>query len=282
VAIIAAILLHIAVVTPIDDGFQREKTRDEAPVPVEIVTEQPKPQPSPPPPEPKPVEKPPEQVKPPEPQKPPQSSGGDLQDKEQGALPAPPAADDKPPPPTTTPPPATPEPPAPAAAPTLPNVASPDAIPVPPASSPRATQQTMLAPPLPPKKPPAPPARQTSTAKPPQPETPSSSTTQELQLGEGGGNKYLNAMRDQLLRKMVYPPTADYFHLTGRAKYQLTLDRQGQVLDAQLIRSTGYAILDKAGFQTIQRAAPFGPVPPDLTGDSISIDLTLDIGPPSD
>src|SRR5882672_7422393 len=77
VAILAAILLHLAVVTTIDDGFQREKRPQQAPVPVEIVTLPPKPPP------PKPVEKPPEQQKPPEPQQPQpeRSSGGDLADK---------------------------------------------------------------------------------------------------------------------------------------------------------------------------------------------------------
>jgi protein TonB len=281
VAIAAALLLHLGVLTAIDDGFLRKKSPEPAPIPVEIVTEPPKPPPPAEKPVEKPVEKPPEQQKPPEPQQPQpdRSSGGDQADKAPGTAPSAPAAEDKPPPPA--PPPPAPEPPAPTAAPALPAEASSQAVPLPPASSPRDTQQALIPPPVPAKKPPTPPERQVTSATPPQPQASPSSTNQDLRLGEGGGDKYLNAMRDQILRHMVYPPTAELFHLVGTALYQITINRQGQLLDARLVRTTGYEILDKAGFQTIKMSAPFDPFPPDLKGETITLDLLLAIGPPN-
>jgi protein TonB len=276
VAILAALLLHLAVLTTIDDGFLRKKSPEPAPIPVEVVTELPKP----PPPEEKPAEKP-QQQKPPEPQQPasqqpapPQSSGGDLPDKVQGALPAT-AAEDRLPPPATAPPPSAPEQPAQTTMPALPNEASPEAVPVPPASSPREIQQTLIAPPVPLKKPPAAPARQTTTTAPPQPDVPASSTVPDLRLGEGGGNKYLNALRDKVSSHRYYPPTAEMFHWEGVPSYTIAINRKGELLGVRLEQSSGYAILDKAGQVAIQNSAPFGPVPPDLAGDPIYLTLTI-------
>lgn len=268
VAILAAILLHIAVVTTIDDGFQREKTRDQAPVPVEIVTEQPKlPPPPEPKPEPKPVEKPPEQVKPPEPEpqhEQPLFSGGDLEGKAPGAPPLVTTPTDKPPTESSAPELPTVAPPAPITVPTLPTENTPEAVPVPPPSSARTTQEAKVPPPVPSRKPPAPVARLSSTEAPPQAENPPSPPDPGLQLGEGGGNKYLNAMRDQIRRHKFYPPTAEMFGWQGYAKFQIVIDRQGQLVSFQLLQSSGYDILDKAGLAAIRQSAPFAPIPPNL------------------
>jgi len=279
VAIIAALILHIAVVTMIDDGFERSKPSEPAPVPVEIVTEQPKP--PPPPPEAKPVEKPPEPPKPPEQQKPPPlkdlHSGGDLEDRAAGAPPPVTTPTEKPPPATSAPTPPIPQPPAPTAAPALPNEASPQAVPVPPASSPRTTQQALTPPPLPAKKPPAPVMRESTTTAPPQPQNPASPMNLDLQLGEGGGDKYLTAMNDEIGRHIAYPPTAELFGIQGVAVYEIVINRQGQLLSVRLRQSSGYEILDKAGLTTVRLSAPFAPVPPDvLPGlDPIGLILTL-------
>lgn len=268
VAIIAAILLHLAVVTTIDDGFQREKTPQQAPVPVEIVTLPPKP-----------VEKPPEQQKPPAPQQPQplRSSGGDLPDKAPGVPPPTPSAEDKPPPPALPPQVTAPEPPAPTAAPALPTEPSPQAVPVPPASSPRDTQQAVIAPPVPLKKPPVPRQQQVTTATPPQPQPqpPASSTNLNLQPGDGGGDKYLNFVRDEIGRRKYYPPTAELFHFAGVPIYRLTIDSQGELVGLVLLESSGYEILDKAGERAIRAAAPFGPPPPSLLGGRDTFSGTL-------
>jgi protein TonB len=170
-----------------------------------------------------------------------------------------------------------PEPPAVAPAPALPNEASPQAIAVPPASSPRDTQQALIPPPVPAKKPPAPPAHNQTVTAPVEPDTPASPSPLNLQLGEGGGDKYLNSVRDEILRHVFYPPTAELFHWSGTPVYRLTIDRRGRLVRLVLLETSGYDILDNAVAKAILASAPFGPPPLSLLGsyDTISGRLYL-------
>ncbi|QEX17068.1 hypothetical protein FRZ44_23640 [Hypericibacter terrae] len=270
VAIIAAILLHIAVVTTIDDGFILSKPDKPDPIPVDIVMEQPKPPPAPP--VEKPVEKPPEPKVPPAPpqQVPPAASGGDQADKPPGGAPAH-AAEAAPPPPATAPTPPLPEPPAATAAPVLPDAPSPQAVPVPPQSAPRETQQAAIPAPVPPKKPPVPDQRKTVITPPTQSEAATSPDSLNLLLDEGSGDQYLNAMLATILSHSYYPPTAEMFNLSGVAIFRLVIDRQGRLVDMKLIQSTNYQVLDNAAATAIQRSAPFAPPPLSVIGGNNNI-----------
>jgi protein TonB len=274
VAIIAAILLHIVVVTTIDDGFQRSKLAEQPPVPVEIVTEPP----PPPPPEPKPVEKPPEPKAPPASpeQKPLASSGGDQPDKPLGGAPAH-AAETAPPPPEIAPTPPLPEPPAATATPTLPDEPSPQAVPVPPPSAPRETQQATIPAPVPPKKPPAPNVRKTVITPPTQSQAATSTDSLDLQLDEGSGDKYFNAILEKIVTHSYYPPTAEMFGFKGTAVFRVTVDRQGRLVDMELLISTHYGILDEALAKAIRASAPFSPPPLSLLAgrDNLALRVTI-------
>jgi protein TonB len=273
VAILAALLLHLGVVTTIDDGFQRSKPTVEAPVPVEIVTEPPAP--------PKPVVKPPEQ-KPPQPQQPEpaRASGGNEPDTTPGGHQSDTHKDQVSPPPAATPAPQPAEPPPPAAAPALPHEPSPQAKPVPPAASPRETQQALVPPPVPLKKPPTPPSRQAPPKETPATKAAEGSTDLVAWERAGGGDKYLNAMRDRIKANFYFPPTAEMFHLTGIAQYEIILDRQGQILNISVTQTSGYPILDKAGFDAIQRSSPFDAFPANIAPSNRQISLTLTLPMP--
>jgi protein TonB len=269
VAILAALLLHLGVITTIDDGFQRSKPAIEPPVPVEIVTEPPAP--------PKPVVKPPEQKPPVPQQKTPPSSGGNKPDETPGGSTPSTQKGDTPPPPSAASAQPLPERPAPTAAPTLPEEATPQAVPVPPASSPRETQQALVPAPVPLKKPPIPPSHQVT-----KPEAPSTKTTVgSMDLvtwgREGGGDKYLNAMRDKVVDHYHYPPTAEMFHVEGIAQYEIIVNRQGQILEINVVQSSGTGLLDKSGFEAIQSSSPFDPIPAnvDPSNNRISLLMTM-------
>jgi TonB family protein len=258
VAILAALLLHLAAILSLLDELPR---------------------PAPPPPEPIPVELASDPLKPPapEPQATPEPmrerrSGGDLEQVAPGQLPTAPeataAATDE-----------APAMPLPAPTPPIPETASPQAEPVPPPQAAPPTQQTLLVPPLPPAKPRAPTASPAPASTPPEPPAAPASPDTILQPGEGGGDRYLNAVRDDILAHMVYPPTAEFFRLGGIATYEIVIDRQGKLLRARLARSSGLALLDNAGLQTIRLAAPFDPVPDDIPGKTVGFVLRLTIGP---
>jgi protein TonB len=286
VAIIAALLLHIGVVGTIDDGFLRKKSPAPAPVPVEIVTELPKP----PPPEEKPVQKPQPQSNPPEAQQlqPDLHSGGTLKDRTAGTPSPTESPQDRPrPAPAQTPPPVASAPATASPAPPLPTEPAPDAISMPATSAARDTKAAVPLP-VPPKKPPLPvaqqaaipqPEQQAAIPQPLQPDPPAGPYDQLNPLGEGGGDKYLNAMRDSIINHRFYPPTAEMFGWVGVAIYKIQIDRKGQLMGVRLVKSSGYDLLDKAGLTTIKNAAPFGPVPPGFARglETIVVDLTLPI-----
>jgi TonB family protein len=50
-----------------------------------------------------------------------------------------------------------------------------------------------------------------------------------------------------------------------------TIRRSGEIAEAVLLRSSGYAVVDKALLEAIKRAAPYGPFPEHLSEDEISI-----------
>ncbi len=50
-----------------------------------------------------------------------------------------------------------------------------------------------------------------------------------------------------------------------------TIRRNGVLSEAKLLRSSGYAALDKALLDAVRRAAPYGPFPKHLADPEISI-----------
>lgn len=114
---------------------------------------------------------------------------------------------------------------------------------------------------------------------PPPPRPPAQARTQSVLRGEGGGNRYLNAVRDDILRNRIYPSLARSLGLVGTAEYELIVDRQGHLLQVRLLRSSGARILDQAGLEAIELSAPLRPLPPDIAGDTVGMVLVLYIGP---
>ena len=160
--------------------------------------------------------------------------------------------------------------PATAEAPLLPALAEMPAppLPVPRPVERRKTNETVAA--LPPRPQPAAP-----TPAAPATLTPSDSAL----LGKGGGDRYLNKVRESILRNLIYPGIARSQRLAGVAKYQILIDRQGRVLGMRLLHSSGAEMLDRAGWDAVELGAPFGPPPEDVPGDQIGLELTLYIGP---
>jgi outer membrane biosynthesis protein TonB len=100
---------------------------------------------------------------------------------------------------------------------------------------------------------------------------------QSDRVGEGGGNRYLNAMRDQILSNLIYPPSAQ--GATGVAHYRMVVARNGLMLALRLIETSGSTALDRAGADAIQNSIPFQPLPQNVPGDAVAINVTLYIGP---
>jgi periplasmic protein TonB len=79
----------------------------------------------------------------------------------------------------------------------------------------------------------------------------------------------------QIQRFKRYPPEAQSRHEQGVVLLGFTLDRNGQVLAHNIVRSSGYADLDDEVMGMIMRAQPLPPFPASMTQPRI--DLTVPI-----
>ncbi|MGB9667511.1 MAG: energy transducer TonB [Thermosulfidibacteraceae bacterium] len=74
---------------------------------------------------------------------------------------------------------------------------------------------------------------------------------------------YFKKIRDRIYLVWRYPPEAAAAGIQGTVGIYFVLDRSGNIVEAYIIDSSGYAILDKTALNAIYRAAPFGPFPSD-------------------
>ena len=89
---------------------------------------------------------------------------------------------------------------------------------------------------------------------------------------EGGGNRYLNKMRDKISKRI----TAMRIPLPERAaRFLITVARDGQVTDVQLQESSGLDAFDQGAYAAIIRASPFDPLPAYIDGDYVDITFTF-------
>src|SRR5262245_32337385 len=72
-----------------------------------------------------------------------------------------------------------------------------------------------------------------------------------------------------------YPTSARLRHETGTAQLAFTLDRNGKVVTSRVVRTSGSAALDQETIDTVRRAQPFPPPPPNMPGERF--DFTVPI-----
>jgi protein TonB len=113
-----------------------------------------------------------------------------------------------------------------------------------------------------PKEEPAPPVPVTTAPPPPRPSA-AQVTTWHRQI----------AMRIE--RRKGYPAAAQARHETGVVQIAFTIDRQGKVITSRISRSSGSAALDQETIDTLRRAQPFPPPPPNMSGDTFEFTVPI-------
>ena len=74
---------------------------------------------------------------------------------------------------------------------------------------------------------------------------------------------------------MIWPIDAPNDVRTASPVVQVTIDRQGRVLTAQVVKSCGYPSFDAAASRIFKRAATLPAPPPDLPGDPLSFTMAV-------
>jgi periplasmic protein TonB len=94
--------------------------------------------------------------------------------------------------------------------------------------------------------------------------------------GEGPGDEYFERLRRWLAKYKDYPDAALKQKQQGTVTVEFMLARDGTVLDAQIERSSGFPILDRATLEMLRRASPVPPLPERYTGERIKIAMPID------
>ncbi|MDE1174483.1 MAG: energy transducer TonB [Parvibaculaceae bacterium] len=96
--------------------------------------------------------------------------------------------------------------------------------------------------------------------------------------GQGGGDAYLNEIRDMVMQSIVYP-SATARGADGVVTCGMTITRQGWMINVRVLQSSGNAALDRAAMDAIRNAGPFPPLPDNIPGNQVGIIATMRIGP---
>ncbi|MDY0873546.1 energy transducer TonB [Dongia rigui] len=72
-----------------------------------------------------------------------------------------------------------------------------------------------------------------------------------------------------------YPKSAKRKKETGSPMVRFVFDRDGNVLEAQIVRSSGYESLDEDAIATFKRASPLPPLPPEIVGDQLARNIPI-------
>jgi protein TonB len=86
---------------------------------------------------------------------------------------------------------------------------------------------------------------------------------------------YMALVRSLIERKKFYPPLARRAGMEGTVILRVILDRNGAIRSKAVIRSSGRSLLDNAGLQTVSAIDTFPPVPKDIGGDDVTLEVPV-------
>jgi periplasmic protein TonB len=82
---------------------------------------------------------------------------------------------------------------------------------------------------------------------------------------------YFAHIKRRIERVWTYPPDAVSNSLQGQLHLKFVLRRSGQVKVVELLRSSGYKVLDKEAWDAVVNAGPFESFPPTIPDEELHI-----------
>jgi periplasmic protein TonB len=90
--------------------------------------------------------------------------------------------------------------------------------------------------------------------------------TQDLQY-----TSYLRGLKQRIEEGWEYPPTARRDGIQGELLMKFTILKSGKVADVEVLKSSGYPMLDEAAKKALFDASPFNPLPGNWKKDAFTI-----------
>lgn len=120
----------------------------------------------------------------------------------------------------------------------------------------------------------------TKVESPPQPNTlpaavPAGPSPDEIARVGMATQQWEVAFYKHIKRYQKYPKSAKRKNQTGSPVVRFVFDRAGNVLEAQVVRSSGFESLDEDAIATFKRASPLPPLPPEIEGDTLARNIPI-------
>ena len=98
-----------------------------------------------------------------------------------------------------------------------------------------------------------------------------SSSTKEYKYAN-----YLEGWRRKVeqIGNLNYPEEARRKHLYGNLILRVAVHADGSIEQTQVLRSSGFKVLDEAAIHIVELAAPYAPFPPDIAAETDILDIT--------
>ncbi|MFA4990289.1 MAG: TonB family protein, partial [Candidatus Omnitrophota bacterium] len=88
-------------------------------------------------------------------------------------------------------------------------------------------------------------------------------------------SEYVNQVSQQIGQNLAYPWAAKQAEIEGSVRLALRVYRTGKLMDIEIKKSSGSALLDQNAVDTIKKVAPFSPFPPEMKQKELWIDLPV-------
>ncbi len=82
---------------------------------------------------------------------------------------------------------------------------------------------------------------------------------------------YLQRLKEKIERVWQYPPEAAERGIFGDLYIRFIIDKKGRLQSIELIRTSGYKMLDDAAIRALKEAQPFWPLPDDWQKETLTI-----------
>ena len=96
--------------------------------------------------------------------------------------------------------------------------------------------------------------------------------TLDLDLISGS---YTQALFSLVRAKQIYPKKALREGIEGKLVVRVTIDKEGEVIDQQIVKRSGSRVLDRGVLKMLRRMGPFPKIPEELKLEEFSVELPL-------
>lgn len=82
---------------------------------------------------------------------------------------------------------------------------------------------------------------------------------------------YMQRLKEKIESVWRYPPLAAQRGISGDLRIRFVIKKNGQLADVQILRTSGYKMLDDAALKAIKDAEPYWPLPNEWNQDTLTI-----------